>query len=449
VVALGALETAQGMLFVTDASQELTAPELSFLKQALERCHIAACVVTKTDLHPEWRRIVDLDREHLRSAGIEMPVLPVSSFLRLRAGRSSEVTEESGFPALVDFLAESVMRRARQVAAESAAQEAGFAAAQIAREIRAEQAVLIEPANVDQVLEELTAQRRATAALVAPTATWQQALADGVQDLVADIEHDLAQRLRGVLREAETVIDKGDPKDSFEELQIWLQRQVARAAVANYDLMTQQAQELAAAVAESFQMLTEEPVTVATIVARQSVPMPSRTSQDRLAAPAGRFGSMLMATRMAMFVPMALFGVAGSILGVAIAAPVTAALAAGIGQKIIRDEKKRQLAYRRQQAKGAARSYLDEVGFVMNKQTRDALRRTQRQLRDEFGRRAAMMHQSSVRAVDAAHRAIRLSVPEQQSRSAELSAQASRLRTVDRELRGFADRTVAVGKARG
>ena len=61
-------------------------------------------------------------------------------------------------------------------------------------------------------------------------------------------------------------------------------------------------------------------------------------------------------------------------------------LAAGIGQKIIRDEKKRQVAHRRQQAKFAARRYVEEVGFIMNKEGRDALRRTQRLLRDDFRR---------------------------------------------------------------
>ena len=71
IITLGALDLADGMLFVTDASQELTAPELDFLQQALQRCPRAACVVTKTDLYPEWRRIVEINKGHLaaRRAG--------------------------------------------------------------------------------------------------------------------------------------------------------------------------------------------------------------------------------------------------------------------------------------------------------------------------------------------------------------------------------------------
>ena len=121
---------------------------------------------------------------------------------------------------------------------------------------------------------------------------------------------------------------------------------------------------------------------------------------------------MMLATRSAMFVPMVLFGVAGSLLGIGtmVAAPFSVVLAAGIGQKIIRDEKKRQVAHRRQQAKMAARRYVEEVGFIMNKESRDALRRTQRYLRDDFQLRAISLHRSSTSALGrrpAGHAALR------------------------------------------
>jgi predicted GTPase len=48
---LGTIATARAALFVTDAAQELTAPELYFLRRAVERCPTVVCVVTKIDLH--------------------------------------------------------------------------------------------------------------------------------------------------------------------------------------------------------------------------------------------------------------------------------------------------------------------------------------------------------------------------------------------------------------
>ena len=42
IITLSALDLAEAVLFVTDAGTELTAPELEFLKRAIERCSLAA-----------------------------------------------------------------------------------------------------------------------------------------------------------------------------------------------------------------------------------------------------------------------------------------------------------------------------------------------------------------------------------------------------------------------
>ena len=78
----GALPSADAVLLVSDAAQEYTAPELEFLRHAVSVCPNVACVITKTDLHRQWRRIADLDREHLRTA------LPgIAEELQLRPGQ--------------------------------------------------------------------------------------------------------------------------------------------------------------------------------------------------------------------------------------------------------------------------------------------------------------------------------------------------------------------------
>ena len=58
------------------------------------------------------------------------------------------------------------------------------------------------------------------------------------------------------------------------------------------------------------------------------------------------------------------------------AAPVVALGAGFIGRKLIRDERQRQLTYRRQQAKIACRRYLDEATSSSSKDCLDSLRRT-------------------------------------------------------------------------
>ena len=116
---LGALRYAKGVVFVTDAAQELTAPELSFLKTAVDRCPTTAVVVTKIDLYPHWRRIFELDRQHLADAGLDLPMIAVSSFLRLRAAKDPELNAESGFSELVAFLARDVVAKTRELAAKT------------------------------------------------------------------------------------------------------------------------------------------------------------------------------------------------------------------------------------------------------------------------------------------------------------------------------------------
>ena len=63
---LAAISMADAVIFVTDASQELTRSELDFLRQARSLCRTVQCVLTKTDFYPAWRKVRDLDVGHLR-----------------------------------------------------------------------------------------------------------------------------------------------------------------------------------------------------------------------------------------------------------------------------------------------------------------------------------------------------------------------------------------------
>ena len=187
-------------------------------------------MVTKTDLYPQWRRIVELDRGHLADAGIDLPVIPVSSFLRLRAWRAPALNAESGFAPLFDWLRAAVL--------EAAATEA-VAAATPRRRVRPGAAARRRwppSSRCWRSRRRRDGGRRGAAAPVTSApggsstdgAGWQQVLFDGIQDLVADVEHDLAERLRTVVRDVEAVIDQGDPKDTWPDIEVWLQRQVVR-----------------------------------------------------------------------------------------------------------------------------------------------------------------------------------------------------------------------------
>ena len=81
---LAFLPSADALVFVTDASAELSAAELEFLASARTAGPPVLVTLTKIDMYPEWRRILDIDAGHLAAIGLPEPPTAVSSLLHLR-----------------------------------------------------------------------------------------------------------------------------------------------------------------------------------------------------------------------------------------------------------------------------------------------------------------------------------------------------------------------------
>ncbi len=309
----------------------------------------------------------------------------------------------------------------------------------------AEQQVLAKPEASDEVVGALRRRSERTRKLVERGNGWQQFLFDGIDQLIADVKHDLAGRMRTVVRDVEAVIDQGDPKETWPDIEVWLQRQVVRAANENHELLNERAAQLATDVAETFALESEEPLELG-LTAPVDVLRGLSFDPAQLAAPdSQKMVRMLFAGRAAL-IPVTLAGsaasfFAGSLLLLA-AAPVVAIGVGFIGRKLIRDERQRQLTYRRQQAKMSCRRYLDEANFVIEKDCLDSLRRTRRELRDEFQARAGVMHASSQRALTSAERAASLTPQEREQRAAELAGKRAEI-----ERLGRATRTASRGAA--
>ena len=433
VVTLSALDAAQGVLFVTDAAQELTAPEVAFLRATLEHCATAACVVTKTDLYQHWRRIVELDRGHLARAGLALPVFAVSSFLRWEPVQDAELEEEGGFRPLVTWLATDVVRPALARAGRAVALDLGFATAQLRGQVAAEQAVVTRPQDADRVVARLADSSRRTEELGAPTATWQQVLGDRVADLEADVQHDLQGRIQDVRLRVAEVIDRGDPRDTWPDVEAWLRREVAIAMVTTYGRIAQGAQEIAAEVAQRFDL------DAGTAVYGRDAPVSvlDRIDVDRPAVPpaTGRVMSGVLAARGGVIVPSVLLAAASHLAVPLVAtlflAPVVLALGAGLGAWFWKQDRRRQLEHVRQLAKATTRDYLNQVLFAVDKDCRDTLRLTRRALRDEFQQRAADVHRAARLTLAAATAAQELDAPQRARRAGTLDDRAAQLRDLD------------------
>ncbi len=424
-ITLGALPLARAALFVTDAAQELTAPELEFLTRVVQRCPRVVCVVTKIDLHAEWRRIVDLDHGHLSRAGLSVPVVPVSSFLRMRAGARDDVAlnAESGFPRLLDVLRREVLAGADATAVRAARHDLAFVVAQLREQVGAERTAVQHPDEGAVLADRLAEKTRRTQSLTAASASWQTVLTDGVQDLTADVDHDLRERLRAMTRRGEALLDAGDPKDTWRDFEAWAGREATAAAVDNLFVLVSRTEQLARDVAERFELEYDSidldlpaPAVSLAKVAGMDVRFDRSSMRQFLGAfTAARvtYGGLLM------------FGAFGSLLGpwALVVAPTGLAVGMTLGRKLVRDERERQVEYRRQQARQELRRYVDEVAFVVGKESRDAVRRTQRYLRDEFTTRAGLVQRSSAQALATVREVAQIPREQRARRAQEIEAQ--------------------------
>jgi hypothetical protein len=419
-----ALATADAVLFVTDASQELTGPEVDFLRQAADVCPTVACVLTKTDLYPEWRRIWEGNRRHLG----DLPLFPVSSTMRWHALSTgdTELSQESGFPPLVRHLRDEVLAKAGELARRSTAHDIGAVTDQILGQLRAERAAQDNPADV---LRELTAAEARATALKERSARWQQTLNDGVADLNADIDYDLRDRLREIVRAAEESITAGgDPSRTWDQFAQWVQQSAAAAASANYVWATQRARWLATKVAEHFD--SERTQLLPSLRIEQADGLNAVRDITISDTESWTVGRRLLTGVKGGYAGLLMFGMLGTLVGFALLNPVSVGAAVLLGRRSIGDERKRIITKRQNDAKNALRRYIDDVTFHVGKDSRDMLRGVQRVLRDHFTTRAEEMKRSLQESLKAAEKATKASKAERDRRLAELDAQIKELETV-------------------
>ncbi len=426
--ALGALSLADAAIFVTDASQELTATEAEFLRRAHELCEHVIGVVTKIDLYPAWRTVAELDRTHLARILPGTPVLTVSSALRHEALRRSDrqVNTESGFPALVRLLLDDVVAASRDRLAARVVDELVAVCEQLDAQFAAVIATTDDPERARDVIARLERARARADELKQRSARWSTTLNDGFADLSSDVDHDLRERIRRVLADADAAIEAADPAEAWAEFEPWLVQRISYEVVTNYRYLSDRATHLSGEVAAHFdidgeRLLAELDVRTPTEVIEGIGDAPEVEGQQMSV-----FGQGMSVLR-GSYSGVLMFTAVGSLVGLTLG-PVAIGIGLLMGRKSLRDEKQRQLAQRRVQARNSVRRYTDEVSFRMGKDARDTLRRVQRQLRDHYTARAEELHRSTSEALAAA----------QQAAAADETDTARRRRDAEAELRRIA-----------
>jgi GTPase Era involved in 16S rRNA processing len=209
VATLASLSLAQAALFVSDATQEYTGPELEFLAAARQVCPAVLPVLTKVDLAPPWPKIKDLDQGWLEQAGVTAGIVAVSSALSRhgRTRRRTDLEGESGLQALVDRLRQ-VLHEGRMLVAADAVAEIHSVLGQLAAPVTAAREALVHPSSA---IADLEAAEQRAARLASDTAEWLLLLDDGLTDLEDQLVEEVTNRMRVVTRDAEQTIMKSDP----------------------------------------------------------------------------------------------------------------------------------------------------------------------------------------------------------------------------------------------
>ena len=430
---LGLLPDADAMLMISDTSQEFTEPEMTFIRQAFEICPVATIVATKTDLYPHWREIVEANKAHLQRAGLSIPMIPASSLLRSHAIQlnDKELNEESNFPAIVKFLSEKVLSRENDRVRDQVLAEIRSAAEHLTLAADSELSALNDPDARDRLKAELERRKQEAQDALQQTALWQQVLNDGIADLTADVDHDLRGRFRTITQHTEHVIDTTDPTHHWAEIGAELENAIATAVGDNFVWAYQRAEVLAQEVARTFVEAGLEAIKMPQLDAREmGASLGEIKSLAKLEAKPIKAGHKVVTGMRGSYGGVLMFGMLTSFAGLGMFNPLSLGAGLLLGRKTYKDDMENRMMRVRSEAKMNMRRFVDDVSFVVTKESRDRLKGIQRQLRDHYRGIANQTTRSLNESLQATIASAQLEENERVNRVRELERQLNILKQV-------------------
>jgi replication fork clamp-binding protein CrfC len=430
---LGLLPDADAMLMISDTSQEFTEPEMTFIRQAFEICPLATIVATKTDLYPHWRQIVEANKVHLQRANLGIPMIPASSLLRSHAIQlnDKELNEESNFPAIVKFLSDKVLSRENDRVRDQVLAEIRSASEHLTLAADSELSALNDPDARDRLKGELERRKAEAQDALQQTALWQQVLNDGIADLTADVDHDLRGRFRAITQHTEHVIDNTDPTQHWAEIGTELENAIATAVGDNFVWAYQRADALAQEVARTFVEAGLEAIKMPQIDAREmGAGFGELKSLAKLEAKPIKAGHKVVTGMRGSYGGVLMFGMLTSFAGLGMFNPLSLGAGLLLGRKAYKEDMENRMMRVRNEAKMNMRKFVDEVSFVVTKESRDRLKGIQRQLRDHYRGIANQTTRSLNESLQATIASAQLEENERNTRIRELERQLNILKQV-------------------
>jgi hypothetical protein len=357
----GALGVAvDAVLLVVSAAQVIGAAELDVARTLRHRSSHILLALTAVDRHPSWRDVLAADLERLRAAGVPVTPFAVAIDMHRRAGATGDpvIAAASGIPALARYLDDI----------------AGPAAPGTAR---------TTPAAAPR----RAPVRRGRGRRVPDRGRWQQVLADGAAAVSSDVDFDLRSRVRAAIADAERVVETSDPARDWSEIETWFRDRLTYEGEQTFALLADRTAEVTATLERELggrplrrpaldalpDFFGHQPLRDAPVGARRPL-----ATRGRSLVMSG-FSGLMMALILPRFtgVQLPVWVVVAGALGAALL----------LGGATLSGERRRQLETSRSRAKSQIRNTADDFQLVATKATRDTLRRSQQQLRDECAAR--------------------------------------------------------------
>lgn len=425
------LSNVDAVLVVSDAGRPFTVDELDLLRAAAAACPRIACVRTKTDLASRWRQVLETDAAAAASMARGIHLFGVSSALRMHAVRTNDeaLNQESGFPKLITYLQQDLAGQADQSARYAVARAVVSVADQITAVGKAQ--LLTQPAQDDSAsMQELLAAQRRVEDLRRRSGHWQHALSDGMADIISDIDHDLRERTRVILRETDRTFNKADPLKTWDDYSAWLVENLSAAVIDNFGWAAERTRWLTNQVAgyftEADRHLPQLDLSVPTAVEDRLVDLekpeiePVKIGHKIVTGLRGSYSGLLM------------FGMVTSLTGLPLINFISVGAGAVLGTKTLREDRDMQLKRRQATAKTTAQRHVDDVVFHSSKYSRDALRHVQRTLRNHFTTIAEELQELANESINRATLEARTEAVERDRRTREIAGQMERLMVLRR-----------------
>ena len=416
---LAFLPSADALVFVTDASTELSGPELEFLASARSAGPPILVAVTKVDIYPAWRRIVEIDAGRLEALGLADAPYPLSSVLRTRAVATGDddLETESGFPVFARALADDAVGRARTAALAAAVRAVAPVLDQLREPLAAEQAVLDHPETAEALTADLRAARARLAALADADASWSVRLEDEYTALRSRTGFAFQARMRQRL-DAPGRDRQDRPAREWPAVSQRIQAETARRSgppSSRRPTAPPIQATIARLLADEASALqgvgTDVSFDVATLW--QGGPTFEGRTRQGIMASLGMVGGATVGVEM--------LGMLGTLLGAAVVGPAAIGVAAVFGGKEVLDSRRRQLADRRQQARSFLATFLG-VRFEADGRLVSLLDDLQRQMRARFADRISELRRTVAETTDALESATAQADTARRARLAELAA---------------------------